>query len=187
MVEIGDNVDINAYFTIMTHDFGTYVFRNLYGDFIPSSGRVKIGNNIYIGRNVTILKGVEIGDNCIIGLGSIVTKSIPANSVAVGTPARVICSIEEYYNKRKDKCVNEAIDYGVSIIRRQSRQPEITDFKEEWALFLTHEDLTKNPQIRKMVEFRLKNKLETYLTTHTPIFNGFEDFLNEINNRHKVQ
>ena len=65
----------------MTHDFGTFVFRNLYHDFVPSSGKVSIGNNVYIGRDVTILKGVNIGDNCIIGLGSIVTKDIPSNSV----------------------------------------------------------------------------------------------------------
>ena len=73
LIEFGDNVDVNDNFTIMTHDFGTYVFRNLYHDFVPSFGKVKIGNNIYFGRDVTILKGVTIGDNCIIGLGSVVT------------------------------------------------------------------------------------------------------------------
>ena len=54
---------------------------------------VTIGNNVWIGGSVTILAGVTIGDNCTIGAGSVVTHDIPANSVAVGNPARVIRSV----------------------------------------------------------------------------------------------
>lgn len=46
---------------------------------------------------------MTIGDNCIIGAGAIVTKSIPTNSVACGVPAKVIGTVEEYYNKNKDR------------------------------------------------------------------------------------
>ena len=60
-----------------------------------SSGRVEIGSNIYIGTNVIVLRGVTIGDNCVIGAGSVVTHDIPANSVAVGAPCRVVCSLDE--------------------------------------------------------------------------------------------
>ncbi len=51
---------------------------------------VIIGNNCWIGAAVTILDGVEIGDGCVIAAGSVVNKSIPANSVAGGVPAKVI-------------------------------------------------------------------------------------------------
>ena len=51
---------------------------------------VSIGNNVWIGGTVTILPGVTIGDNVTIGAGSVVTKDIPANSIAVGNPAKVI-------------------------------------------------------------------------------------------------
>lgn len=61
------------------------------GDMIPSP--VKIGKNVWIGSNSTILPGVTIGDNAIIGAGSVVTKDIPADMIAVGNPARVIRSI----------------------------------------------------------------------------------------------
>lgn len=88
LVSIGSNVDINTYFQILTHDYATKVFTNKYGVFVNSSGKVVIGNNIYFGTNVTVLKGVTIGDNCVIGSGSIVTKSIPANSVVTGVPCR---------------------------------------------------------------------------------------------------
>ena len=54
---------------------------------------VSIGHNVWIGGNVTILPGVTIGDNCTIGAGSVVTHNIPANSIAVGNPARVISKL----------------------------------------------------------------------------------------------
>ena len=51
---------------------------------------VKIGKNVWIGANCTILPGVTIGDNSVIGAGSVVVKSIAANVVAVGNPAQVV-------------------------------------------------------------------------------------------------
>lgn len=51
---------------------------------------IKVGNNVWIGGNVTVLPGVTIGDNCTIGAGSVVVKDIPANSVAVGNPCKII-------------------------------------------------------------------------------------------------
>jgi serine acetyltransferase len=52
-----------------------------------------------------ILPGVSIGQNCVIGCGAVVTKDIPDNSVAVGVPAKVIETIEEYYLKNKERCL----------------------------------------------------------------------------------
>jgi maltose O-acetyltransferase len=54
---------------------------------------VIIGNNVWIGSRALILRGVAIGDNSVIGAGSVVTKSIPPNSLAVGIPARVVRKI----------------------------------------------------------------------------------------------
>lgn len=56
---------------------------------------ILIGNNVWIGAKATITKGVTIGDNAVIGANSVVTQDIPANSVAVGAPARVIRMIGE--------------------------------------------------------------------------------------------
>lgn len=55
---------------------------------------IKIGNSVWIGGSVTILPGVTFGDNCTIGAGSVVTKDIPANSIAVGNPCRVVKKID---------------------------------------------------------------------------------------------
>ena len=54
---------------------------------------IEVGNNVWIGGNVVVLPGVSVGDNVVIGAGSIVTKDIPSNSVAVGNPCRVIKNI----------------------------------------------------------------------------------------------
>lgn len=54
---------------------------------------IKVGNNVWVGGNVTVLAGVSIGNNCVIGAGSVVTKDIPENSLAVGSPCKVIRSL----------------------------------------------------------------------------------------------
>ncbi len=67
---------------------------------------VHIGNNVWIGGNSVICPGVTIGDNCVIGAGSVVTKDIPAWSLAAGNPARVIRTItddeKKYYFKNRE-------------------------------------------------------------------------------------
>ena len=66
---------------------------------------VRIGNDVWIGSNVVILPGVNIGDNSVIGAGSVVTQDIPENVVAVGNPCRVLRKInerdKEYYYKNR--------------------------------------------------------------------------------------
>ena len=184
LIEFGSDIDVNDNFTILTHDFGSFVFRNLYKDFVNSSGKVRIGNNIVFGRNVTVLKGVTIGDNCVIGLGSVVTNSIPSNSVVAGCPARVICSIEDYYKKRKEKSKKEAIEYGVELARVIGGvdKLKIDSFPEEWVQFLSLEEYELNPSIRPIVDMRLKEKvnINEFLERPRP-FQSFTEFRNALN------
>lgn len=51
---------------------------------------IRVGHNVWIGAGVSVLPGVTIGDNCVIGAGSVVNRDIPANSVAVGNPCKVV-------------------------------------------------------------------------------------------------
>ena len=55
---------------------------------------IVIGQNVWIGRNALVMPGVTIGDNSVIGAGAVVTRDVPANSVAVGSPARVIRTLD---------------------------------------------------------------------------------------------
>ena len=67
--------------------------------------RIKIGNNCFIGCGAVIMGGVKIGNNVIIGTRSVVTKDVPDGVVAAGMPAKVICTLEEYYQKNKERGV----------------------------------------------------------------------------------
>ncbi|MBW3696011.1 sugar O-acetyltransferase [Vibrio sp. T187] len=62
---------------------------------VATGNPINIGNNVWIGAGAIILDGVTIGDRCVIGAGSVVTKDIPADSVAVGNPCKVIKSIKQ--------------------------------------------------------------------------------------------
>lgn len=175
LVVIGDNVDMNKNFTIMAHDFSHRVFLQLYGEFLSSSGAVTIGNNIYFGTDVTVLKGVTIGDNCIIGAGSVVSRNIPPNSVAAGVPCRVICSIEDYYAKRQKLWVDEAIAYANAIREKECREPDLKDFQPEFGLFIDKNNIDKYDVAP--IKSRLKEKYADWLEHHKAIFDGFDDFL----------
>ena len=69
---------------------------------LGSVGEVTIGNNVFIGQKSTILAGTRIGDNVIIGANSLVKKDIPSGVVVAGNPAKVICTLEEFIERRKD-------------------------------------------------------------------------------------
>lgn len=80
---IGDDVSI--------HDFDGHKINEIEG-----IKPIEIGAHVWIGEKVVILKGVKIGDNAIIGAGSVVTKDIPSGVIAVGNPARVIKHIDSW-------------------------------------------------------------------------------------------
>ncbi|GGA65156.1 acyltransferase [Ornithinibacillus halotolerans] len=111
LIEIGNNVRITKGVNFITHDGGVWVLRN--NGLLENAdifGKIKIGSNVHIGINSVIMPNVTIGDNVIIGVGAVVTKDIPSNSVAVGVPARVIKSVNDYYEKNKNN-----VDYTKNL------------------------------------------------------------------------
>ncbi|MEQ3196462.1 acyltransferase [Segatella copri] len=182
LVSIGNNVDINVNFQLLTHDWCTHVFRNIYHDFINSSGKVSIGNNVYIAANVIILKGVTIGNNCIIGAGSVITKNVPDNSVAVGCPCRVISSLHDFYVKRKNTALQEAIDNVKCYRQRFGKYPSISYMKEEFIYFVDKKNLSIYSSSLPIVEqLGGSEKLNVWLNHHRTIFSSYEDFLDYTN------
>lgn len=98
LIEIGDDVTLAPRVHILCHDASTKAFMNY-----TKVGNVIIGNRVFIGAESVVLPGVTIGDDVVIGANSTVTHNIPPNSVAVGSPARVICTLKEYIQKEKER------------------------------------------------------------------------------------
>ena len=130
LISIGEHVTVTNGVCFITHDGGVWVLRDEFPD-VDYIRPIIIHNNSFIGMNAIILPGVMIGPNSIIGAGSVVTKSIPPNTVAVGVPAKVIKTLEEY---------KQII--GLSIptkkLNRQEKQEFLLDYfgttEDEWLL-----------------------------------------------------
>ena len=94
LIEVGDNVVFAPQVYLLAHDTSSKKFVEY-----VKIGKIKIGDNCFIGARAFIMPGVEIGDNSIVGAGSLVTKSFPANVVIGGNPAKIICTLHEYQTK----------------------------------------------------------------------------------------
>jgi maltose O-acetyltransferase len=86
LVRIGDGCQLGSYACLMDNDYHRVEDRSQPGQSDP----IVLGNNVWLGVRVIVLKGVTIGENAVIGAGSVVTRDIPANCLAAGVPAKVI-------------------------------------------------------------------------------------------------
>lgn len=104
-ITLGNHVHITREVLFITHDGGTLLFR----DKIPNleiTAPINVGNHVYIGVRSIIMPGVNIGNNCIIAAGSVVTKDVGDNSVVGGIPAKFIKSIDDYFEGIKSRSLH---------------------------------------------------------------------------------
>lgn len=127
LIEIGDNVTMAPRVHILCHDASTKLYLNY-----TKIGRVTIGSNVFIGTGTVVLPNVSIGSNVIIGANSTVTHDVPDNVVIAGSPARVICSVDDYVKKEKNRmaqspCYGEeyTLRKDVSMEKRQQQKNEL--------------------------------------------------------------
>lgn len=124
LLEIGDHVTMAPRVHILCHDASTKAFLGC-----TKIGRVTIGDNVFIGTDTVVLPGVTIGSNVIIGANSTVTHDVPDGTVVAGSPARVLCSLEDYLNKERKRmesspCYGEeyTLRGGVSMEKRMEQK-----------------------------------------------------------------
>lgn len=129
LISIGDNVTMAPRVHILAHDASTKTFLDY-----TKIGCVNIGDNVFVGAESIVLPGITIGNNVIIGANSTVTHNIPDNSVAVGSPAKVICSLDEYLTKEKSRMKSSIIyddDFtlggNISDEKKQQQSNELKD------------------------------------------------------------
>lgn len=114
LITIGDDVILAPRVHIIAHDAST---KNFLG--YTKIGRVVIGDCVFVGAESVILPGVTIGNKVIIGANSTVTHDIPDGMVAVGSPARVICTTDAYLDKERERMKTSPL-YGEEYTMRGS-------------------------------------------------------------------
>ena len=125
LIEIGNDVTLAPRVHILAHDASTKTHLGY-----TKIGRVTIGDRVFIGAESVILPGVTIGNDVIIGANSTVTHDIPEGMVAVGSPARVICTTEEYINKERGQMMTAPV-YGEEYTMRGNMTEEMKQKQKE--------------------------------------------------------
>ena len=94
-IHIGRNCFIGINFQAMSSDFHGLTIENRNNEEHIQSASVEIGDDCFIGNNVIVLKGVKLGKGCVVGSGSVVTKSFGDNALIGGNPARLLRTIQQ--------------------------------------------------------------------------------------------
>ena len=131
LISVGDDVTIAPRCHILAHDASTKTALDH-----TRISPVVIGNEVFIGAESVILPGVTIGDRVVVGAGSVVTKDLEGNGVYVGSPARRICSYDEYIERNRNamgECPVYDGTYGIDVItdeKRREMQEALADGKQ---------------------------------------------------------
>lgn len=157
LLKIGNHVMITGPVTILTHDYSWSVLKRKYGEILGNQQETVLEDNIFVGWGATILAGSHIGANSIIGAGSLVSGNLEGNAVYAGNPAHKIMSIEDYYKKRKNSQLAEAVNYVKCYEKCFGCKPSMDKLDEYFYLFF---DPTNEEQ-KKVFDFKL-NLMDNY-------------------------
>jgi len=135
LLEIGKNVHIAAHVEILTHDGAWMAMNGKDGCVLGHAAPVKIGNNVFIGRSSTILCGVTVCDNAIIGARSLVNSNLEEPGVYAGNPARLVCPYEKYHRLRQERQLEEAYAIAARYYARCAQIPPQELFADYFWIF----------------------------------------------------
>lgn len=182
MLTIGNYVRITAGVHIICHDYSRSVSMNMPGyENVGEASNTIIGNNVFIGVNSIVLMGAHIGNNSIVGAGAVVSGHFEDNSVIAGNPAKVICSIEDFFEKRKLKEVSAAKEYVKRWREKYNRDPSIYEMTNAFCwLYLerTPATIEKYDGLFRMNGIDKNIVLDNFLNSK-PLYASFEEFLRD--------
>lgn len=178
LISIGRSCCITAGVTILSHDYGWSVLKAVYGDVIGSAGKTEIGDHVYIGTHTTIVAGVKVGNNVVIGANSLVSRNLPDNVVAAGNPARVIRTLDEYYEKRRRSELAEATEMVKEYYKVYNRVLPLEIMREHFWLFENNKEclIEEFKKVMKLVEGSEELSWRKF-KEHEKVFESYEDFL----------
>lgn len=179
-LSIGEYCKIASGAVILAHDYSRSVLRKKFNDILCEFNETIIGDNVFIGINSIILMGTKIGSNCIVGAGSVVSGSFPNDVVIAGNPAKIICSLEYFYEKRKAKQIAEAKNWVKTFYRRYGRVPKPCELSAFFYLFLPREvnSLDDNNIWYKWNGDNHDEILNSFLSSQ-PLYSSYEDFIKD--------
>lgn len=181
LVSIGSYCKITTGVIILAHDYSISVARRVFGEFIGGTAPTKIGDNCFLGMNSIILPGTTIGNNCIVGAGSVVGGGYPDNVVIAGNPARVVCTLDEYYQKRKNRWVDDAKRCALEIYHNTGRRPTVEEMKDGFYWLYTQrrqENIDNHNNFFTLTGDDYEDICSKFLTTE-PVYSSFDDFLKD--------
>ena len=162
---IGKNVRITSGVKLLTHDFSWSVIGGRYGECIGAIGSIEIGDNVFVGVNTVVLRNTVIGSNVIIGAGSVVAGVLEGGCVYAGNPAKKIMTLEEFYEKRKNRRPSE-IACVLSKINRADKD-EVWRYLREYSCYFKDAPADLKKQI--MADSGYLAECEAFYSEHVPV------------------
>lgn len=127
-VRLGNNVRLSGC-TLFGHDGSVNMVNMAFGLNLDHVGKIDIKDNVFIGHQAIILPGVTIGPNAIVAANSVVTHDVAPNSVVGGTPAKVLCSLEDWI--ARIQAANRDLPWAAEFAKRHSvLEPESAELKK---------------------------------------------------------
>jgi carbonic anhydrase/acetyltransferase-like protein (isoleucine patch superfamily) len=180
MLHIGAYCKITSGVVILCHDYSRSVLRRVYGEVIGEAKETWIGDNVFIGMNSVVLMGSHIGDNVVVGAGCVVSGDVPSNTVVAGVPARVICTLDDYYKKRKVKSPVEGRKWARCFVKKYGRKPTEAEMGPFWWDFMPRDvaALREKGIFTHLSGDNEEELLQAFLTSE-PRFGSYEEFLDD--------
>lgn len=129
LITIGNNCTICPNVRLIAHDASTKKYLGY-----TKIGKIIIEDNCFIGDSTIVLPNVRIGENSIIGAGSVVTRDIPKNKVATGSPAKILCDLQEFKNKTNEVFETQNVfneEFLIDNINKERREIMLTRLQKK--------------------------------------------------------